>query len=91
MSDVKLFSACNYYNENTEEIDFLYSSDYITLDSCLSAKGLNIINVIYFPTDHLFNYLSELRQERPKNKRGETNLEYIFNKMLQKNNRSLII
>lgn len=84
MSDLKLFSACNYYNENTKEIDFLYSSHYITLDSCLSAEGLNMIHVIYFPTNHLFNYLLELRQERPKKERGETNLEYIFNKMLQK-------
>lgn len=84
MSDFKLFSACNYYNENTKEIDFLYSSHYITLDSCVSAEGLNMIHVIYFPTNHLFNYLLELRQERPKKERGETNLEYIFNKMLQK-------
>lgn len=89
MSDLKLFSACNYYNENTKEIDFLYSSYYITLDSCLSAEGLNMIHVIYFPThlfisNHLFNYLLELRQETPRKERGETNLEYIFNKMLQK-------
>lgn len=84
MSDLKLFSACNYYNKNTKEIDFLYSWHYIILDSCLSAKGLNMINVIYFPTSHLFNYLLELRQERPKKERGDTNLEYIFNKMLQK-------
>lgn len=83
MSDLKLFSACNYYNENTKEIDFLYSSHYITLDSCLSAKGLNMIHVICFPTNHLFNYLLELRQEKPKKERGETNPEYIFNKMLQ--------
>lgn len=60
MSDLKLFSACNYYKENTEEIDFLYFSHYITLDSCLSAEGLNMIHVIYFPTNHLFNYLLEL-------------------------------
>lgn len=84
MSDLKLFSAYNYYNENTKEIDFIYSSYYITLDSCLSAEGLNMIHVIYFPTNHLFNYLLELRQERPKKERGETNLKYIFNKMLQK-------
>lgn len=84
MSDFKLFSACNYYNENTKEIDFLYSSHYITLDSCVSTEGLNMIHVIYFPANHLFNYLLELRQERPKKERGETNLEYIFNKMLQK-------
>lgn len=83
MSDLKLFSDCNYYNENTKEIDFLYSSHYIALDFCLSAEGLNMIHVIYFPTNHLFNYLLELRQERPKKERGETDLECTFNKMLQ--------
>lgn len=83
MSDLKLFSACNYYNENTKEIDFLYSSHYITLDSCLSAEGLNMIHVIYFLTNHLFNYLLELGQERPKTERGETNPRCISNKILQ--------
>lgn len=83
MSDWKLFSACNYYNENTRAIVFLYSSHYITLDSCLSAEGLNMIRVICFPTNHFFNYLLQLRQERPKKEMGETNVEYMFNKILQ--------
>lgn len=75
--DLKLFSACNYYNENTKEIDSLYSSHYITLDSCPSAKGLNMIHVIYFLTNHLFNYLLELEQKRPKKERGGQPTVYV--------------
>lgn len=68
MSDLKLFSEYNYYNENTKEIDFLYASHYITLDSCLSAEELNMIHVIYFPTNHLFNYLLNLGKKDQKRK-----------------------
>lgn len=68
MSDLKLFSAYNYCNENTKEIDFLYSSHYITLDSCLCAEELNMIHVIYFPTNHLFNYLLNLGRKTKKMK-----------------------